>query len=106
MKRLKQAWKRDRLGVMGVGSAVVAFVLWAFPIRAYGVCVYQDFQIQLDTCVLTPMTGLDYFSTWRLMQPRGIAYTDIESYAFTMDRLPAIGAFLVLAVILLLLRRR
>jgi hypothetical protein len=31
LKRFKQAWKRDRLGVLGVSSAVVAFALWAFP---------------------------------------------------------------------------
>jgi hypothetical protein len=30
-EKLKQAWKRDRLAVLGVGSAVVAFLLWAIP---------------------------------------------------------------------------
>ena len=30
-KKLKQAWARDRLAVAGVGSAVVAFLLWAWP---------------------------------------------------------------------------
>ena len=28
---LAQAWARDRLAVAGVGSAVVAFLLWAWP---------------------------------------------------------------------------
>lgn len=28
---LKQVWKRDPLAVLGVGSAVVAFLLWAVP---------------------------------------------------------------------------
>jgi uncharacterized protein YjbI with pentapeptide repeats len=33
IQRLKHAWKRDQLGALGVGSAVVAFVLWAFPFK-------------------------------------------------------------------------
>lgn len=28
---LSSLWKRDRLGVLGVVSAVVAFLLWAWP---------------------------------------------------------------------------
>jgi len=63
VKLLKQAWGRDRLGVLGVGSAVVAFALWAFPYGSY---------LQM----------------------------------FSMARLPAVAAFLALAFILLLLRRR
>lgn len=70
VKRLKQAWKRDRLGVLGVGSAVVAFVLWAWRVPV-NEARYKDYWI------------------W-----------------FSGDRLPAVGAFLALAVILLLLRRR
>jgi hypothetical protein len=68
VKLLKQAWGRDRLGVLGVGSAVIAFVLWAFP---YGSFTYGSY-LQM----------------------------------FSMTRLPAIAAFLALAFILLLLRRR
>lgn len=68
LKRLKQAWKQDRLGVLGVGSAVVAFVLWALPHQVSERCCRPEL--------------------------------------FTLERLPAIVAFLVLAVILLLLRRR
>jgi hypothetical protein len=37
LKRLKQAWKRDRLGVLGVGSAVLAFFVWAAPVPGRGV---------------------------------------------------------------------
>ena len=66
VKRVKQA-KYDWLGVLGVGSAFVAFVLWAWDYEGVG------------------GTGPGWFST---------------------ERLPAIGAFLALAVILLLLRRR
>jgi hypothetical protein len=58
---VKHAWKYDRLAVLGVASAVTAFVLWAYP---------------------------DYGAM------------------FSAARLPAIAAFLALAFILLLLRRR
>jgi hypothetical protein len=30
-EKLKQAWERDRLAVLGVGSAALAFLLWAWP---------------------------------------------------------------------------
>jgi len=30
-EKLEKAWKRDPLAVLGVGSAVVAFLLWAVP---------------------------------------------------------------------------
>ena len=75
-KMLKQVWGRDRLGVLGVGSALIAFVLWAFPHEASrGHAVFSLPQ------------------TWRLEM-------------FSTARLPAIAAFLALAFILLLLRRR
>jgi hypothetical protein len=63
----KQAWARDRLAALGVGSAVVAFLLWAWP------SVFFPF----------------YFSGF-----------------FSMERLPAVAAFLAVSFILLLLRRR
>jgi hypothetical protein len=90
LKRLQQAWKRDRLGVLGVGSAVVAFVLWAFPVRylvfstvGYTTVIEKPFWESLPSSA--PMTSVHWF---------------------TDDRLPAIGAFLALSFILLLLRRR
>jgi hypothetical protein len=33
LKRLKQAWKRDRLGVLGIGAAIVALVFSVLPVR-------------------------------------------------------------------------
>jgi hypothetical protein len=39
-EKLKQAWERDRLAVFGVGSAVVAFLLWAWP-SDDGLCVWN-----------------------------------------------------------------
>jgi hypothetical protein len=38
LKRFKQAWKRDRLGVLAIGSAVVAFLMWALPVRGMLEC--------------------------------------------------------------------
>ncbi len=87
MKRLKQAWKRDQLGVLGVGSAVAAFVFWGFPVGYY--CTFSS----ASGCI---KDGLLYISNG---EGGGNAY-------FTPERLPVIGAFLALAVILLLLRRR
>jgi hypothetical protein len=42
--KLKQAWKRDPLAVLGVGSAVVAFLMWALPYSCYKgwVCGFND----------------------------------------------------------------
>jgi hypothetical protein len=70
-------WNRDPLAVLGIGSAVVAFLLWAVPARA---CVWggsQNYPL--------PFCGQEFF---------------------TLDRLPFAAAFLALSFILLLLRRR
>jgi hypothetical protein len=93
MKRLKQAWKRDQLGVLGVGAAVGAFVLWAFPKKCiYGIfpCVEFDFWEDLPT----------YSSFYSEESP------NFSWYWFTDVRLPAIAAVLALSFVLLLLRRR
>ena len=87
LKRLEQEWKRDRLGVLGVGSALVAFALWALPVGYY--CTYTS----TTGCVAGALVYI------RVGEGEGDAF-------FTPERLPAIGAFLALAVILLLLRRR
>jgi hypothetical protein len=67
----------DRLAVLGVGSAVVAFLLWAVPAR---VCWWGGSQNYPQ-----PFCGQEFF---------------------TLDRLPFAAAFLALSFILLLLRRR
>ena len=63
----------DWLAVFGVGAAVVAFVLWAWP-SDDGLCVWS-------------------IPCW-------------VDFSFSDERLPAVAAFLVLSLILLLLRRR
>jgi hypothetical protein len=35
LKQLKQAWKRDRLGVLGVGSAVAAALMIVLPAEIF-----------------------------------------------------------------------
>jgi len=74
LKRFKQAWKRDLLGVLGVGAAVVAFLFWSLP---------------YDYCAVA-----------------GSGICTMNQEWFTSERLPAIAAFLALAFVLLLLRRR
>ena len=90
MKRLKQAWKRDRLGVLGVGAAVGAFVLWAFPKKSL--------------CEGMSCREVDF---WVIGQPNLLGELPRDSwYWFTDVRLPAIAAVLALSFVLLLLRRR
>lgn len=74
---LAQAWARDRLAVAGVGSAVVAFLLWAWPSPWPSPWAWEWWH------------GFFYFGPW-----------------FPTERLPAAAAFLALSFILLLLRRR
>ena len=90
LKRLQQAWKRDRLGVLGVGAAVGAFVLWAFPMKFF--------------CEGTYCNEVDF---WITRQSNFLGELPRYSwYWFTDARLPAIAAFLALSFVLLLLRRR
>ena len=102
LKRWKQAWKRDRLGVLGVGSAVVALVLWAFPIRWMST---YHLTLKYGTFVEKPFwEELPHLPNKSDIVPYSVPVTSVEW--FSGERLPAIGAFLVLAGILLLLRRR
>ncbi len=68
---------RDPLAALGVGSAAVAFVLWAWP------------SPWPSPWALEWWHGFFYFGPW-----------------FPTERLPAAAAFLALSFILLLLRRR
>ena len=73
VEKLKQAWKRDPLAVLGVGSAAVAFLLWAIPVP-------------------------------RCFQPGNVATCSSYERFFSPERLPAVAAFLVLSIILLIAR--
>ena len=86
MKRLKQAWKRDRLGVLGVGSAVVAFALWFAP------------------GIVGCFAGVQ--SVFRFVLPEGRLGGCVALVAFVPYNLPAAATCLALAVILLRLGRR
>ena len=106
LNRLKQACKRDRLGVLGVASAVGAFVLWAWPSEAYfgvgycfdgaseWVCVFESHpEIRNPTFLIGPNGWSDKI------------VVNLVGW-FSADRIPIIGALLALTVVLLLLRRR
>ena len=77
LEKLKQAWKRDPLAVLGVGSAVLAFLLWAWPSPWPSPWAWVWWH------------GFFYFGPW-----------------FPTERLPAAAAFLAASIIILLLRRR
>jgi hypothetical protein len=117
LKRFNQAWKRDRLGVLGVGAAVVAFGLWAFPIRVY--CGYvigtlfgvgdgrHNFCDEIPYWETAAINGnLRIFPLGSIDGLADGVGGEISTTFFTSERLPAIAAFLAIAFILLLLRRR
>ena len=96
LKRLKQAWKRDQLGVLGVASALVAFLFWASPVQVH--CIAVDGVGLLNKLGDGPCVGLVWLNYNTPLIP--------GSALFTAERLPVIAAFLALSFILLLLRRR
>jgi hypothetical protein len=90
LKRLKQVWKRDRLGVLGVGSAVAAALMIVLPAEIY---------VMGDQIGETPsFNGSISFPIY------GPGYSYIEW--FSTERLPEAAVFGFVSVILLLLRRR
>jgi hypothetical protein len=97
LKRLKQAWERDRLGVLGVGSALLAFAFWAFPVR--GFLNYNLVQTQVLPSFIQSHGYFEDISGLEMFE-------DVRLFWFTFERQEAAAAFLALAVILLLLRRR
>ena len=87
---LKQAWKRDRLGVLGVGSAVAAALMIVLPAEIY---------VMGDQIGETPsFNGSVSFPIY------GPGYSYLEW--FSTERLPEAAVFGFVSVILLLLRRR
>jgi hypothetical protein len=106
LKRFKQAWKRDRLGVLGVGSAIVSMLLWVTPINLKGIgtetfsCSYgiQGSGTATDLFVVTI-----YDRCSPIERVNGISLSWAENW-FQFDRLPAMLFFLALAGILFLQR--
>ncbi len=91
LTRLKQAWKRDRLGVLGVGSAVVAILLIILPAEV----VWSNERWQW----VIPLGGGEQY-----LSPE---YTSgVYSAWFTFERAPFSAILGLIAVLLLLLRRR
>lgn len=82
---MKQAWKRDRLGVLGIGSVFAAFLLWALPID----CGYWGCGVSVEP----PWVGSG--SWFRIGDDYGL-----------YDEVQWIIALLALASALLLFRRR
>ncbi len=108
LKRLKQAWKLDRLGVFGAVSAALALVTFALPRQGltygfYTFCEGQNnFYSVLRVFVFDFHWGVNCkgsgdFFWW------GFGEGWLNSWE---SRLPLISTFIALAFILLLLRRR
>ena len=96
LKRLKQVWKADRLGVLGVGSAIVALMFWASPVQVH--CSGVDGSGLMNEFRDGPCVGLVWMDYNTPLIP--------GNALFTGERLPIAAAFLALAFVLLLLRRR
>jgi hypothetical protein len=132
LKSLRRVWKVERLAVLGLSAVLVAAVAWIFPVRTYSyanpyeACVARG--VAPAICALTEeWTVQDWsFLTGRLADgrdpalfvpcyeiddPSGLglycANPDrIEVRWFPSDRLPAVAAFMSVAFVLLLLRRK
>ena len=115
LNRLKQAWKRDRLGVLGIGAAVVALVLWSWPLfgQYREDCTYEDKGDLLIpiSCKQGEFMQIDLITvhpTWLFRDDRNffLFQDGLDWVWFPFDRLPVAATVLALAFILLLLRRR
>lgn len=63
LKRLKQAWKQDRLGVLAVSAACFGFILWALPV-VYVACEQST---RIGDGTLTFVIGClnaQFFNSW------------------------------------------
>jgi hypothetical protein len=86
LKRLNQAWKQDRLGVLGVGVVLAGFVVFVSPIV----------WIRCD----------DYPFYFSIGLPIRINLGCVNLQAFNLWNFPAFATSLVIGCFLLLLRRR
>lgn len=90
IKLLGQIWKRDRLGVLGLGSAIVAVLMIVLPAEIYVSGPQIGETPSFNGSVSFPIYGPGYsYSEW-----------------FSTERLPTAAVFGFVSVILLLLRRR
>lgn len=89
LKRLKQTWKRDRLGVLGLSAAAAAVLLIVLPAE-----IYQSGEQVGETISV-------YGGTIPLYAP-GNSYLEW----FSTERLPAAAVFGFVSLTLLILRRR
>ena len=113
LKRLKQAWKRDRLGVLGIGSAIVAFALWALPVKFECWTTYDADPgfVYRSACSAWASEEAHWLSDGSHLSEYFDPDWWFDNYLgyvgwFTTERLAAVGFLFALAVILLLLRRR
>lgn len=99
LDKLKQAWKRERLAVLGVGAAALAFLLWATPSPSFGISLSQY------SCE----NGASGGSAYSLIVVQVISGCLDNRYDkvigaegwFTLERLPAIVSSLALGALLL-----
>ena len=77
LNRLKQAWKRDRLGVLGIGLVLAALLVFAAPVRhttfrlpteptelsSYGTSYFHDEPCTRDPGEWKCWDNLVFFST-------------------------------------------
>jgi len=87
---LGQIWNRDRLGVLGVGAAVVAVLMIVLPAEIYVSGSQIGETPSFNGSVSFPIYG------------PGSSYSEW----FSTERLPEAAVFGFVSVILLLLRRR
>jgi hypothetical protein len=132
LKAFGRVWKRDRLAVLGLCATLVAALLWIFPVRTYStywpyencvavgvkpaICAEREEWLVEDWSFLTGRLegGGDpslFVPCEEKNDPSGLgllcANPDrIEVQWFPSDRLPAVAAFMSVAFVLLLLRRK
>lgn len=132
MKSLRRVWKIERLAILGLSAVLVAAVAWIFPVRTFSsyhpyencvavgvkpaICAEREEWIVQDWSFLTGRLddGRDpalFVPCNEIDDPSGLgllcANPDrIEVRWFPSDRLPAVAAFMSVAFVLLLLRRK
>ena len=113
MDRLRKLWKRDPLGVLGVAASSVSGILFIAP-STFGYSWPLFFQLSLDNRfsvdfgLLVVGISVDSYSAGS-DSPIELQLWGFQDWFIAWEyeqRLPAIIAFTVLALTLLLVRRR